>query len=74
MPLLANGLSAAIKSELDSRNSAGSTDDGGFNGGTERQEFCDAIAAAVITYLKANATVTGVCPSGGGPLASGVIL
>lgn len=73
MPLSAAALSAVLVGELDSRSPIGSTDDEAFNGAAERQEFCDAIASAVIDYLKANTLVTGVCPSGGGPLASGLI-
>ena len=36
--------------------------------------LADAIASAVVKHITTNGTVTGVCPSGGGPLGAGKIL
>jgi hypothetical protein len=67
MALTVSGMSAAIKAQLDAQFPVGT------GGGPARQNFCDAVATGVVNYLTANAIVTGVCPSGGGPLATGKV-
>lgn len=67
MPLTVSGMSSAIKAQLDAQFPVGT------GGATARQNFCDAIATGVVNYLKSDAVVTGVCPSGGGPLATGKV-
>ena len=68
MALSASGLANAIDAALNSRlpipamRGASSTD---------RTALATAIAEAVVTHITTNAVVTGVCPSMGGPLASG---
>jgi hypothetical protein len=74
MPLVAAGLSAAIKSELDAVSPVGTTQ-GGLSGSVERQKFADAVAKAVVDHIKANAlvttTVTGIDSMGGPVTGSG---
>lgn len=64
MPMTSAGLSAVIKSNLTSVN--------GFRASsTEGQAFCDQLAAAIVGYIQANATVLPtalVAPGGGGPV------
>lgn len=69
MALTAAGLSAAIKAELDARAPAEDAE-GGASGSAWRKEFADALAAAIVDHIKANAQVTvtsvsGVTPGGG---------
>lgn len=56
MPLSASGLSAVIQTELN----AGLP----ITDVTKTQDFADAIAAAIVSYLLANLTVNTVIPSG----------
>lgn len=74
MALSASGLSSAIVAQLNSQSPTG-TEQGGTTGAAERKKFADAIATAVVDYLKANTVVTGTCPAGtaGGPLADGKV-
>lgn len=58
MALSASGLSAIIKANL--RPSANVTNDAEFN------NFCDAIAQAIVTHLTGAAEVTGTVQSGNG--------
>ena len=51
MPMTTAGLKAAILSEMTSK--LGSAEDG-----TKRDSFADAIASAVVNYIKTNAAVT----------------
>ena len=37
------------------------------------QVIADAVAKAVVSHLQSMALVVGTCPSGGGPLAAGMI-
>lgn len=60
MPLVAAGLSAAIKTKLNASFPTGP------GGDAARNDFCDAIAAAVVEYLVANNLVTH--PMGPGKL------
>ena len=70
MALSTSTLSAAMVAELNS--SFPIDPDRGIDPG-DRDEFCDALAKAVVDHLKASAVVTGTCPPGtaGGPLANG---
>lgn len=72
MALTAAGLKSAIVAQMNSASATGTTDQG-VAGSAQRDAFAGAIATAVIDYLKSNTVVTGTCPSGGGPLAAGLI-
>jgi hypothetical protein len=58
------GMSAAIKAQLDADFPIEATN----NGTTERQHFCDRLAAAIVGYIQANAlvSVTTACGAGAG--------
>lgn len=62
MPITNAGMSAAIKAQLDAKFPITVT----AEAGTWRQDFADTIAAAIVTYLKANALIPVVHPMGPG--------
>ena len=66
MPLSAAALASAIESGIRGYAGAGNTTD-------QVSDLAQAIASAVVTHLTSSATVIGVCPSGGGPLAGGKV-
>lgn len=59
MAMTDSGLSAAIKAAIIEIS-------GSPSNATELQNFCDALGKAVVEYVKANATVTGIVGSGAG--------
>jgi hypothetical protein len=68
MPMTNAGMSAAIQAQL---TSIGWSWAGNAAYQAQVQEFCDALAEAIVGYIQANATVVPtalVAPSGGGPV------
>lgn len=66
MPLIAAGMSAAIKSKIDAKfpiNTVGTT---AAQASQWRQDFADVVAEAVVEYLVANNLVQVVTPMGPG--------
>ena len=61
---LANAIDAALNTRLPIPTQRGASS-------ADRTALATAIAEAVVTHITTNAVVTGVCPSMGGPLASG---
>jgi hypothetical protein len=68
MPMTNAGMSAAIKSQLET---IGWSWTGNVAYQAQVQAFCDALAEAIVGYIQANAEVLPtalVAPSGGGPV------
>lgn len=55
MPMTVNGMSAAIKSALD-----------GASPMSTSQQLADALAQAIVSYIKTNALVVTTCQAGAG--------
>jgi hypothetical protein len=67
MPLSDSALSAAIKTQIETKFTIPSWSS------SDLEKFCDAIAKAVVTHITSAAEVTGTCPSGGGALTLGKV-
>lgn len=63
MALSAAGLSAVIKTQLLSANGGSAADN------DQLQAFCDALAAAIVSYITSNAQVVGTATVAGGSSA-----
>lgn len=57
MPMTSSGMSAAIATQLDAIWGSTPTSPEGISGATWRQEFCDALATAIVAYIQANADI-----------------